>query len=124
MRMTLEEYFNLPEVKGAGRNKFNAKKTEYDGRIFDSKAEADRAHQLWLLKLSGEVKTIEYQPEFPIVINDKKVAKYVADFRVTYRDGHVEIEDVKGLKKGAAYSLFKLKKKIVEALYNIEIVEI
>lgn len=92
--------------------------------MFDSKAEATRAHELWLLQLSGEVKEVEYQPKFPIVINDKKVADYIADFRVIYSDGHVEIEDVKGLKKGAAYSLFKLKKKIVEAMYSIEIKEV
>ncbi len=126
MKMSLEEYFNLPEIKRArgGGNKFGAIKTEYDGRVFDSKAEAARAHALWLLKLSGEVVDVEYQPQFEIVVNGKKVGKYVADFRVRHKDGTVVVEDVKGLKKGSAYSIFRLKKKIVEALYGIEIVEI
>lgn len=122
--MTLEEYQKLPEVKARGRNKFNAKKTEYNGRIFDSKAEAHRAHELWLLKLAGEVTDVEYQPSFDCVVNGKKICTYVADFRVTYKDGHVEIEDVKGLKRGAHYAVFKLKKKLVEALYKIIIIEV
>lgn len=122
-RMTLEEYFNLPEIKAAGRNKFNAKKTEYDGRVFDSAAEARRAHELWLLKLSGEVTSIEYQPSFECIVNGQKVCTYKADFKVTYKDGHVEYEDVKGLKKGSAYSVFRLKKKLVEALHRIVIIE-
>jgi len=124
--MSLEEYFNLPEIKNASRggNKFHAIRTEYDGRVFDSKAEAARAHQLWLLKLSGEVTNIEYQPTYECVVNGQKICTYKADFRVTYKDGHVEIEDVKGLKKGSAYSVFRLKKKLVEALHRINILEL
>lgn len=122
-RMSLEEYFNQPEVKGS-RNKFGAKKVEYDGRMFDSKAEAARADQLWMMKLAGEVKEIEYQPVFECIVNGKKVCKYIADFRVTYADGHVEIEDVKGFKRGSAYSYFRLKKKLVEALHGITIIEV
>ena len=47
----------------------------------------------------------------------------MAKIRVIYANGTKKIIDVKGLKKGSAYQLFKLKKKIVEALYNIEIIE-
>lgn len=123
-RMSIGEYLALPEVKGKGRNKFGAKKTEYGGRVFDSAKEAKRAHDLWLLKLAGEVAGIEYQVPFDCVVNGKLVCKYVADFRVTYRDGRVEVEDVKGYKKGAAYATFRIKKKLVEALHGIAIVEV
>lgn len=123
-RMSLKEYFEQPEVKGTKRNKFGARKVEQDGRVFDSAKEAARATELWLLQRTGEVTKIEYQVPFECVVNGKKICKYIADFRVTYRDGTVEVEDVKGYKKGAAYGYFKLKKKLVEALHDITIVEV
>jgi hypothetical protein len=42
-----------------------------------------------------------------------KAIRYVADFRVTYADGRVEIEDVKGHET----EIFKIKKKILECRY-------
>ena len=110
------------------RNKFGAKKTVVDGITFDSKKEAQYYIRLNMMtKASNKtdrVLKIELQPKYDIVINGKKVAFYKADFKVLYGDGRIEIVDVKGLKSGAAYQYFKLKKKIVEALYNIEIIEV
>lgn len=98
-------------------NKYGAIKTEYNGRMFDSKKEAGYAETLDMLRKAKDPKDrvvdIEYQPKFPCVINDKKVCTYIADFRVKYADGREEVVDVKG-KKTAIYSL---KKKLVEALY-------
>lgn len=119
-RMTLKEYMNTTPQKKNAYNKYGAKKTEYNGVTFDSKAEAHRAYELDMLKKSGEVTDIEYQPVFDVVVNNKKICKYKADFKVTYSDGHVEIEDVKGVRT----PVYKLKKKLVEALHDIEIIEI
>lgn len=108
-------------------NKFGAKKTEVDGIVFDSKKEANYYSQLLLQKNAKDevdrVLSIEIQPRFDIIVNEQKIGFYKADFRVRYEFGRNEIIDVKGLKKGSAYQLFRLKKKIVEALYNIEIIE-
>lgn len=101
-------------------SKYNNKKTEYNGRTYDSKREAHRAWELDMLQKAGEVKEIEYQPVFECVVNNKKICKYIADFKITYSDGHVEIEDVKGYKT----DVYKLKKKLVEALHNIIILEV
>lgn len=119
MKMTLKEYVNTQQKKSP-YNKYGAKKTEYNGVTFDSKKEAHRAYELDMLKRSGEVTDIEYQPVFEVVVNDKKICKYRADFKVTYSDGRVEIEDVKGMKT----PVYKLKKKLVEALHDVEIIEI
>lgn len=101
-------------------NKYNAKKTIYNNVTFDSKKEANRAWELDMLKKAGEVIDIDYQPVFACVVESKKICKYLADFRVTYADGHVEIEDVKGMKT----PVYQLKKKLVEALHGIKIIEI
>lgn len=109
-------------------NKFNAKKVQIDGITFDSKKESAFYQRICLLKnaknINDRVVSIELQPRFDIIINSKKIGFYKADFRVLYADNRVKIYDIKGCKVGAAYQLFRLKKKIVEALYNIEIIEV
>jgi hypothetical protein len=109
------------------KNKFNAKKTEYNGSTYDSKKEAEYAAKLDLLKKtsgSDKVSKIEKQVKYDIIVNDKKIGFYKLDFKVTYADGCVEHIDVKGLRRGCAYQIFRLKKKLVEALYGIEIKEV
>ena len=49
--------------------------------------------------------------------------KYEADF-IYEKDGQLIVEDVKGMRKGTAYSLFQLKKRIMYEKYNIIIQEI
>jgi hypothetical protein len=108
-------------------SKFNAKKTDVDGVVFDSKKEASYYIKLKALRKAKNeaerVSYIELQPKFDIIIDDKKLGFYKADFRVGYADGRTEVVDIKGYKKGAAYQLFRLKKKVIEALYNINIIE-
>lgn len=108
-------------------NKFNAKKIVIDGIKFHSKKEGRYYLQLLQQKKAtnpaNKVIKIEFQPRYNISVNSKYIAFYKADFKVTYADEHVEIIDVKGLKKGSAYQLFRLKKKLVETIYNIEIIE-
>lgn len=108
-------------------NKFGAIKTIINGIKFDSKKEANYYSQLLALKKAKKeadrVIYIELQPRYNIVVNNIDIGFYKADFRVKYANNRNEVIDVKGLKKGSAYQLFRLKKKLVEALYRIEIIE-
>ncbi|MBD3198010.1 MAG: DUF1064 domain-containing protein [Candidatus Lokiarchaeota archaeon] len=110
------------------KNKFFAKKTYIGDIKFDSKKEANFYLELNMLRKAVEpnarVEQITRQPQFDIQINGKHIAYYRADFKVIYADGNMKIFDVKGYKKGCAYNLFRLKKKLVEAIYNIEIIEV
>lgn len=120
MHMTKSQFNALLDAKsGTKKNKFGAKKTEYKDRVYDSSKEAKRAFELDAMLRAGEILKIEYQPKYEIVVNGQRVANYFADFRVTYSDGHVEVEDTKGFKT----PIYKLKKKLVEAIHNIKIVE-
>jgi len=112
------------------RSKYGAIKTTVDGITFDSKKEADFYGRLKVLQKGGLIKTIELQPQFkwkmicfhpddltaPIY---NKNYKYIADFRVTWSDGKVQIIDVKGF----LTQTYKQKKKIVEKIYGITITE-
>ena len=102
------------------RSKYGAVKTVVDGITFDSKAEARRYGELKLLQAAGVIKDLEMQPRYDITINDKFCAFYKADFRYL-QDGAFVVEDVKGMKT----PMYRLKKKLVEALYpHVEIMEI
>ena len=51
-----------------GKSKYFAKKTEYDGIVFDSKLEAARYKILKGYQEAGEITDLEVQVDFPCVI--------------------------------------------------------
>ena len=102
-------------------SKYNAVRSEADGVWFSSKKERDHYLKLKLLERSGHISNLILQPAFILCVNDKKIAKYVADFEyVEAETGKRVIEDVKGVKT----PVYRLKKKFVEAQYGIEVREI
>jgi enolase len=102
-------------------NKYNAVKTTINGIVFDSKREASRYQELLLLQRAGQIQDLKIQVPFAIVINGKKICKYIADFQyVDMATGKTVTEDSKGM----ATQVYKLKKRLVEALYNVKIVEV
>ena len=91
-----------------------------DGTVFASKKEATRYGELKLLEKQGEITNLKLQPKFLCVVNGKKICKYFADFQYENRDGSVIIEDVKGFPT----RVYRLKKKLVEALHDFKITEV
>ena len=101
--------------------KYNARKVVDDGITFDSQAEHRRYCELRLLQQAGQIANLQVHVPYQIVLNDVKIARYVADF--VYDDletGQRRIEDVKGMRT----DVYKLKKKLVEAQYGVEIYEV
>ena len=101
-------------------HKYGAKATTIDGIRFASKKEGKRYGELKLLAKAGEIRGLELQPEFLIKIRGDNIFTYRADFSYRTKDGHRVVEDVKGVRT----PVYKLKKKIVEAIYDLEITEI
>lgn len=118
--MSVDDYRSTNQ-KGS---KYGNRKTLYKGEMYDSKKEADYAQTLDLMTKARDararVQSYGRQVPYPIFVREKKICTYLADFVVTYADGSVEVVDVKGVKT----DVYKLKKKLVEALYNIQILEI
>lgn len=105
------------------RLKFNNVKTEINGILFDSKKEAKYYGILKLKQKAKLIDSFEMQVKYDIVVNNQKIGFYKADF-VTYKNGEVfEVIDVKSeiTKKLPVY---RLKKKLIKALYGFDIVEI
>ncbi len=99
-------------------NKYRNKPTEVDGIRFASKREATRYQELRLLERAGVIKGLWLQVRFPLKVNEQLICTYVADFQY-FEDGKSIVEDSKGHRTPE----YKLKKKLMRALYQIEIKE-
>ena len=107
-------------------NKYNAKKVEIDGIVFDSRAEGRFYEHLLDLMHDGVVESFEMQK--PYTLLDKfphpktgktiRAIKYVPDFEVIYTDGRVEVVDVKGMQT----DVFRMKCKLFMFRYQIPLV--
>ena len=110
----------------SSRSKYGSKKTIVDNIKFDSKWEAERYGQLKAMERAMFIRDLELQVPYDIVVNDVKICRYVADFRykkesnhnITNDEYYVEVvEDAKGFETPE----FKLKKKLMKAVFNIDI---
>jgi hypothetical protein len=100
-------------------NKYLNKKCEYDGLKFDSIKEMKYYVYLKNLQEKGTISNLKTQVKLPFLIENKKIFTYIADF--TYNDDFgLHIVDVKS-PITAKNSTFRLKKKLIEAQYKIEI---
>ena len=116
-------------------SKYHAVPTVVHGWRFDSKREAKRYQELLLLGRAGVIRNLELQPTFPLWgyrvdeagISYRCVGTYRADFRY---EEHVDrtpstvgwrdvVEDVKGVRT----AVYRLKKRMMDAQYGIQIRE-
>jgi hypothetical protein len=93
--------------------KYHSIKSEYKGRKYDSRKEANYAFQLDARKQLGEVKEWEPQYRFDIIVNGAYICRYTIDFKVTMKDDTVEFHETKGFSTES----FKLRWKLVKAMY-------
>lgn len=107
--------------------KYHNKKAKYDGYTFDSIREKNYYIKLKLLEKAGKIKELELQKEYELQpsykLNNKTSRKitYRADFTYkTTEDNKIHVIDVKGYKT----DVYRLKKKLFEYKYKIEIEEI
>jgi hypothetical protein len=110
-------------VRMPRRSKYGAQAVVIDGIRFASKREARRYAELKLLAKAGEISGLELQFKMPFSLDDTIIFTYVADFTYTrYRLARWErvVEDVKGFKT----PLYKLKKRLIESQYKLEIREV
>ena len=107
--------------------KYHNKKVIYDGYTFDSIREKNYYIKLKLLEKAGKIKELELQKEYELQpsykLNNKTSRKitYRADFTYkTTEDDKLHVIDVKGFRT----DVYRLKKKLFEYKYRIEIEEI
>lgn len=105
--------------------KYKAQPAIIDNIRFASKKEGARYQQLKLLERGNLITDLKLQQPIKCVVNGELVCKYVSDFSYYDREKNAIIwEDVKGYKAGSAYSMFKLKSRLVFACTGIQITEV
>ena len=132
-----------PYFVRAKKNKYNAKKVEYDGLLFDSQKEVLRYKELRLLCSEGIISNLRRQVKYVLIPTQREPAvlgprggvkpgkllenecSYLADFVYTVNEtGETVVEDVKGYKKGEAYKVFTIKRKLMLFVYGIQVKEV
>ncbi|WP_395088008.1 DUF1064 domain-containing protein [Armatimonas sp.] len=114
---------SLSDLAGklSGGSKFGNRKTERDGILFDSQLEADRWGELCLMQQCGIICDLCRQVSYKMVVDGVLICTYRADFVYTeVSSGLVVAEDCKGF----STDVYRLKKRLLKALYSLEIVEI
>lgn len=110
------------QAKEKKKSKYGNKKVILDEFEFDSKKEANRYFELKVLMLAGEITDLQLQVEYKFEIDGKKIASYIADF--VYKKKEVTIvEDVKSTAT-RKIAVYRLKKKLMKVINNIEIKEV
>lgn len=119
----------------SGSSKYKAVKktvTLPDGteHTFDS-AKEFRVYDDLLIRLKAkEISNLRLQVPYELIPNQmlstgktERSVKYIADF-VYEEDGVTKVVDVKGYRKGTAYGVFVIKRKLMKWVHGIEIIEI
>lgn len=121
MRMSEEELAALIDKRKPKVSKYGNVKTVIDGITFASKREGARYQELKLMERAGEIDLLMLQPKFRLDVNGEKICTYVADFQYDdLRTDKTVVEDAKGMKT----PVYQIKKKLVKAIFGIEIVEV
>jgi hypothetical protein len=124
MTITPDELRALAPTAGG---KYHVRRTYVPelGRWFASAHEGEQAVMLWRRQRAGEVRGLAFQVRWPIAVGDAHVCTYVADFQYEERqpDGlqwRLRLADAKGFPT----PLWKLKKRLMAAVYGIDVVEL
>lgn len=113
--MNKTQQISIDEFKKLSKktNKYHAEIVEYRDKKYDSKGEAEYAMKLDWRKKAGEITEITPQYPIKIIVNGVFICNYVIDFRIKLTNGICEYHEYKGMET----DLWKLKWKLVKALY-------
>lgn len=106
-------------------SKYNNKPESVDGHKFASRREAKRYMELKLLQRANQIRDLKIHPSFTVVpkTDQFRAVDYVADFSYIV-DGRMVVEDAKGMRRGTAYSVFKIKQKLMYHVLGIVVIEV
>lgn len=121
-RWTEEQYqqYHGKSVQDApvNNNKYRNVPCIIDGITFQSTKEGEFYKTLKILQRAGEVIKFERQVRYKLKVKGILICEYWADFAVWWKDGRLEVIDVKG-EATAKIPLFQVKKKLMLACHGI-----
>lgn len=110
---------DIAEQKPKKRSKYGNKRTEYNGKIFDSAHEADVFRQIDFRVRAGELRGVACQVEFMLPGG----VKYRADFVTLKNDGTYDVIDAKS-EATRKDKVYRIKRRQMREVLGIEIVEV
>ncbi len=110
--ISLEQYHALPTSR---RAKYGNRKTEVDGRMFDSAKEAARYLELRLLERGGTISGLRCQPRYVLQEAFRHEGKTIRAIEIVpdfdyCEDGRTIVEDVKS--PATRTPVFEIKRKL------------
>ena len=77
-----------------------------------------------MMERAGEISLLQEQVRYELLPRQQgeRAVIYIADF-VYWKNGKMVVEDVKGYRKGTAYELYVIKRKLMLYRYGIHITE-
>lgn len=96
--------------------KYGSRKTLYNGVLYMSAKEARYAQELDLRVKAKNINSWEGQTPILLKVNDRKICKYILDFKITHNDGSEEYVEIKGFET----TVWRLKKKLFEATFLLK----
>lgn len=110
---------------GPRKNKYNAAGERIDGIWFASAAEGKRYLQLKSMVEHNMIDNLRCQVKLPCVVNNRLICTYIADFAyVVIDDRGTAVRSIWEDVKGMVTDVYRIKKKLVQAVHGIEILEI
>jgi hypothetical protein len=108
-------------VEGTAAPKENKYHAQKEGK-YASKHEANIAAQLGALERSGDISELQEQRRIVLLPGNGRLRPivYIADFSYRDREGFEHIADAKGFKT----PVYRLKKRILKLLHDIDIEEV
>lgn len=108
----------MPRFHSQRRNKFNAKKTEYNGVTYDSQFEAQVAARLDHQCQAGVIRSYDRQETVRVTAFDAQGKEHLlctlrVDFVMYMPDGRKVLLEAKGMRT----PLYNLKRKMLETFY-------
>jgi hypothetical protein len=114
----------LRATYGRSRRKYGNTPTVVDGHRFDSKKEAARFADLSVALRAGEITDLRVHERFPLVVHEQDCGAYESDFTYTVTaTGERVVEDVKSAMT-RKLPVYRLKRKLMWALYGISVREV
>lgn len=121
--MTPQEYRDYERNKKIKPGKYKSRGKWVDGLYFHSTKEANYYGTLKIRLKAGEIKSFKRQVKFKISINGTQITSYICDFIIYHWDGTRSVIDVKS-EFTRTLEPYKIKKKLMQVLYNIKIQEV
>jgi uncharacterized Zn finger protein (UPF0148 family) len=99
-------------------NKYGANRTEFNGKSYDSKFEAETAWSLEVRVKAGDIKSYDtqYKVEMEVYRSDGVKAftvNHKVDFRIHHNDGSFELYEAKGIETAD----YKMRRKLLENVW-------